>query len=173
MNVRKMMMIASLLFATACVKSGSVAEKQPVASLAAYKSASVAVDVPSSMTNPEKYKSAFANALTLKLREKKIFTDVTTEGGEVAIKVKVTKLDQGNSGLTAVGGNAGAAEIAASVELFDKENKAIGAFDVTGNSKKNMQTSVGGVNTAAMEDGATKAFEAAADEIVGYLEKKR
>jgi hypothetical protein len=51
--------------------------------------------------------------------------------------------------------------------------KAIGAFDVTGNSKKNVQTSVGGVNTAAMEDSANKAFEAAAEEIALFLEKKR
>ncbi len=176
MNFKGMIGLAAVVFAASmgCVKTGTVAEKQPVASLAAYKSASISVDAPSEMKNSEKYKSDFNNALAMRLKEKRIFMDVTPDGGDVAIKVKITKMDTGSDVMRAVGpANSGASEVSATVELFDKESKAIGAFDVTGNSKKNVQTSVGGVNTAAMEDSTNKAIEAAAEEIALYLEKKR
>src|SRR5262249_29165440 len=101
------------------------------------------------------------------------FSDVVADGGDVVLKVKVTNVDGGNTAVVALAGNAGSAEISASVELFDKASKPIGAFDVKGNSKKNVQTTVGGVNTAAMDDSTKKAFEAAADEIATYLETKR
>lgn len=162
------------LSAVACVKSGTVAEKQPVASLAAYKTAQLSVEVPGDMKNGEQQKVAFSSAISKRLKEKNIFTEVKPDGGDVAIKVKVTKVDAGSDAMKALGpANSGAAEVAVTVELADASAKSLGAFDVTGNSKKNVQTSVGGVNTAAMEDATAKALDAAADEIAEFLAKKR
>jgi hypothetical protein len=91
----------------------------------------------------------------------------------MTLRVKVTKVDSGNKGLQAMSAG-GDSDVSASVELFDtKQNKVVGAFDVTGNSKKNVNTSVGGVNTKAMEDTTNAALGAAGDEIVAYLEKHR
>lgn len=161
---------------TACVQKGTTAEKAPfTADLATYKSASIEVEIPSDVKNADTTKTQFQSQLGDKLKEKKIFAEVAPGGGDMTLRVKVTKVDGGNKGLQGLGpANSGSSEIAASVELFDtKQNKVVGAFDVTGNSKSNTQTSVGGVNTKAMEDTTGAAFGAAADEIVAYLEKKR
>ena len=158
----------------ACVKTGSTMEKAPfTADLATYKSASVEVDMPSDVKNADTSKTQFQSQIGDKLKEKKIFAEVAPGGGDMTLRVKVTKVDGGNKGLQAMTAG-GDSEVSASVELFDtKQNKVVGAFDVTGNSKTNTQTSVGGVNTKAMEDTTGAAFGAAADEIVAYLEKKR
>lgn len=176
MKLRNVMGIAALVMAASlgCVKTGSVVEKQPVAGLSAYKSASITVEAPTDLKNAEQHKTGFVSALSAKLKEKRIFADVTPEGGDVSIKVSITKMDEGNTAMRAIGNaNAGASEVSASVQLFEKGSKPIGAFDVTGNSKSNTQTSVGGVNTAAMEDSTKKAIDAAAEEIALYLERKR
>lgn len=160
----------------ACVKTGSAQEKTPfTADLATYKSASIEVEVPSDVKNADTTKTQFQSQLGDKLKEKKIFAEVAPGGGDMTLRVKVTKVDGGNKGLQGLGpANSGSSEIAASVELFDtKQNKVVGSFEVTGNSKSNSQTSVGGVNTKAMEDTTGAAFGAAADEIVAFLEKKR
>lgn len=166
--------IVIALAAAACVKTGTVAEKQPVGSLAAYKTAQLSVEVPGDMKNGEQQKVAFSSAISKRLKEKNIFTEVKPDGGDVAIKVKVTKVDGGNEALRGLGGaNSGSAEVMVSIELADASAKSLGAFDVTGNSKKNAQMSVGGVNTSAMEDATSKALDAAADEIAEFLSKKR
>jgi hypothetical protein len=162
--------------AVGCAKTGSVQERTPLtADLATYKSASIEVDIPQEVKNADTAKTHFQSQIGDKLREKKIFAEVAPGGGDMTLRVKVTKVDGGNKGLQALGpSNSGDAEVSMSIELFDsKQNKVVGAFDVTGNSKKNMQTSVGGVNTKAMEDTTDAAFGAAADEIVAYLEKHR
>jgi hypothetical protein len=159
---------------TGCAKTGSVQEKTPLtADLATYKSASIEVDIPSDVKNADTTKTQFASQLGDKLREKKIFAEVSAGGGDMTLRVKVTKVESGNKGLQAMSAG-GDSEVSASVELFDtKQNKVVGAFDVTGNSKKNVNTSVGGVNTKAMEDTTGAALGAAGDEIVAYLDKHR
>jgi len=160
-----------------CAKTGSVQEKTPLtADLASYKSASVEIDIPSDVKNADTTKTQFVSDLGAKLKEKKIFADVPPGGGEMTLRVKVTKVDAGNKGLQAMGppNMAGDAEISASVELFDtKQNKVVGAFDVTGNSKSNTSASINGASTKSIEDTTGAAFGAAANEIVAYLEKHR
>lgn len=158
-----------------CAKTGTVTEKTPVASLAAYKVAKLEVDVGSSIKNAEQQKTAFHSAIADRLKEKKLFADVVADGGDLFIKVKVTKVDEGSKLGQAMGpAGGGETEVSVSVEMTDKDGKAVGAFDVTGNSKKNgVQTSVGGVNTSAMQDSTGRALGAAADEIAGYLAAKR
>jgi hypothetical protein len=165
-------MVAAAL-AVGCVKTGSVVERTPVSSLSAYKVAKLEVDVASEIKNAEQTKSEFHSAIAERLKGKKVFNDVVADGGDVFIKVKVTRVTEANKGLQALGpANSGSAEVYVTVEMTDKDGKAVGAFDVTGNSKKNVQTKVGGVNTAAMEDSTNKALGAAADEIAGYLAQK-
>lgn len=160
--------------AAACVKTGTVAEKQPVASLAAYKTAQLFIEVPADMKNGEQQKTAFSSAISRRLKEKNIFNEVKPDGGDVVLKVKITKVDGGSDEMRAIGlGNSGAAEVFVSVELADAQAKSLGAFDVTGNSKKQVQTTVAGVHTASMEDATGKALDAAADEIAEFLAKKR
>jgi hypothetical protein len=174
MKLRAFVLVIAITASLGCVKSGSVVEKQPVASLAAYKSATISVEAPADMKNVEQHKSGFVSALTARLKDKKIFMEVPPEGGDVSIKVTITKMDAGSTAMQALGNaNNGAAEVTATVELFEKGSKSVGAFEVTGNSKKNSQVSINGVNTAAMEDSTRKAIDAAADEIALYLEKKR
>jgi hypothetical protein len=159
-----------------CAKTGSVQERAPLTQdIATYRSAAVEVDIPTSVKNAETQKTAFATMIGDKLREKKIFAEIVPTSGELTLRVKVTAVEQGNKMAQAMGPGAGGdSEVAATIDLFDaKQNKSVGAFDVTGNSKKNTQTSVGGVNTAAMEDTTGRALGAAADEIVAYLEKHR
>src|SRR5690348_16187936 len=100
MTIRKTVAIAMVVAsALGCVKTGTVAEKQPVASLSAYKSASVTVEVPSDLKNAEQHKTGFVNSLSAKLKEKKVFMDVAPEGGDVSIKVTITKVDEGNTAI--------------------------------------------------------------------------
>jgi hypothetical protein len=158
----------------ACVKTGTVAERQPVASLAAYKTAALTVEAPPDLKNAERYKAGLSESLVARLTEKKVFERVAPGEGDVVIKVKITNVDTGSAAARAfMGANSGAAEVFATVELFDKQAKPIGAFDVTGNSKSNVQTKVNGVDASSVSDVTTKAVEAAAEEIALHLEKKR
>lgn len=169
-------MVVGACLVVGCAKTGSVQEKAPLTQdLAAYRSAAVSVELPPSVKNAEQHKVAMASGLTDRLREKKIFAEVVTENADLAIKIVVTSVDEGSALARGIGPAAGGdAQVAASVDLFDtKQGKSVGAFDVTGNSKKNVQSSVGGVNTAAVEDSTGRALGAAADEIVAYLEQHK
>lgn len=160
---------------TGCVKTGTVNERAPIADLSAYKSASVAVEMPAGVKNGETEKTAFLTGIGERLEKRKVFSEIVAGGGDLTVKVKVNSVDTGSQLARAVGPTAGGdAEVSATVELVDnKQGKSVGAFDVTGNSKKNAQTTVGGVNTAAMEDTTGRAFGAAADQIGEFLAKRR
>jgi hypothetical protein len=166
-------LILAASLAIGCAKTGDVQEKVPLtADITTYKTASVEVTIPTSVKNAETQKTAFAGTISDKLREKKLFGDVTAGGGELTIKVNVTNVDEGSKLALAAGG--GKSEVSATVDLFDtKRQQSIGQFDVKGNSKKDVHTSVGGVDTQAMEDTTGKALGAAADEIANYLDKHR
>lgn len=167
------LVMAVVLTSGACAKTGSVRESTPVASLAAYKTARVEVELPTSVKNADAQKAAFAEAVAQGLRERKIFSDVVKEGGDVFVKVTVVKVDAGSAFERGMG-TGGDAEVTARVELLDaSDNKNVGAFDVTGNSKKSVTMAVGGVDTAAVEDSTGRALRAAADEIAGYLQDRR
>jgi hypothetical protein len=152
-----------------CVTTGTVKEKTPLtASLSAYKSVSVDVDLPSDVKNADTVKTQFASQLGEKLRAKNIFAQVSAGGGEMALRVKVLKVDTGNAAIhaTNVGGDA---EVAMSVELVDvKEDKVVCWLHVTGNSKHQVKSIAN-----AAEDTTATALGAAGDEIVGYLESHR
>lgn len=162
-----------LALALGCVKKGDVAERTPVADLGAYGQTAVAVEVPEKVKDSQKHQQNLTNALSERLR-KKGFDVVATDAATMLVKVKVTDVDEGSS--LAAGMSAGGdAKVAMSVDLLaaKENNKSLGAFDVTGNSKSNTSTSVGGVNTKAIEDRASTAMEAAADQIADFLEAHR
>jgi hypothetical protein len=152
-----------------CAKTGTVVEKTPVTQdLSAYHSASIAVEVDASIENPDVQKSQLSTFLEKNLRDKKLFSDVVADGGDLAIKIKITKLDKPT---TIAGVPGGSSDMSGSVELFDsKASKAIGAFDVTGTSSRSTSTSIGGVNTNTGEDPRKRALQAAADQIAEFIE---
>lgn len=162
----------TLLFAFGCVQKGSVKEREPLtADLARYKTASVEVDMPTDAKNAETTKTHFQSDLGKKLKDAKIFSDVAPGGGDMIVRVKVTKVDRGNEGMQATGfmANAGAAEVKATVELVDvKQDKVVGSFYVSGNSKSNVRTTADD-----LDDAALTALGAAGDQIVDYLDKHR
>ncbi len=167
--------MAALVLALAggCAKKGEVVEKTPVADLGPYAQTAVAVDVPTTIKNSAQAQQTLTNALVERLR-KKGFDVVATDAATMIIKVHVSEVDGGNSGAAALGGSAGEAKATMSVDLVaQKENKSLGSFDVSGNSKKDMNTSIGGVNTSAMEDRSGRALEAAADQIAETLAAHR
>ncbi len=175
--MKKLIALACLTIAfaaSACAKTGTVNETQAFsADLASYKSASVEVQVAPGVTNAEATKTQMTEVVGAKLRERKLFSDTPPSGGDVTVKVKLASVDGGNKAMQAMGGG-GDAEVKANVELFDtKQNKVVGAFDVSGNSKSNSHVSVGGVDTKAMGDATATALAAAADQIADYLDKHR
>lgn len=176
MNRLLAMTTLGLSLVLGCAKTGAVQEKAPLTQdLSTYKSAAVEVEMPQDVKNADTRKSAFVTMVGDRLREKKLFTEIVPASGELTLKIKITSVDEGSKLAQAMGPSAGGdSEVAASVSLFDtKQNKQVGAFDVSGNSKKNVQTSVGGVNTSSMQDTTSRALGAAADEIAAYLEQHR
>jgi len=167
--------VLSLTSVAACAKTGNVTEKTPVTQdLGVYRTASISVDVPKDVKNSDKHQSTFGSALADKLKSRHLF-EVAPDGGDLVVKVKVTSVDDGSAVLRGLGsGSAGDAKVAATVDLFDtKQSKSVGSFDVVGNSSKNFHSSVGGVDTAAIEDATGRAIGAAADQIADFLEKHR
>jgi len=166
----RLALIFSLLLG--CANTGTVVEKTPVTQdLSAYHTATIAVDVDPSVDNPDVQKSQMSTFVEKNLRDKKLFADVVADGGEIVLKIKITKLDKP---MTLAGVPGGQSDMEGSVELFDsKANKAVGAFDVTGSSKRNTSTSIGGVNTNTGEDPRKRALQAAADQIASFIESHR
>ena len=170
--MKKGFAIAALFLALAagCVKKGDVNERTPVADLGAYGQTAVAVEVPDKVKDSAKHQQNLTNALVERLK-KKGFDVVATDAALMTVKVKVTDVDEGNALAAGMGG--GDAKVSMSVDLVAKDQKNLGSFDVTGNSKSNAHTSIGGVDTKAIEDRASTAMEAAADQIADFLGSKR
>lgn len=161
MNRFAFAVLAALSFA--CAKPGTVVEKTPVADLGAYQSASISVDVDPSVDNPDVQKSQLSGFVEKDLKEKSLFANVVPDGGDLAIKIKIAKLDKPSL-------LAPETDMSGSVELFDsKAGKAVGAFDVTGSSKRNTSTSINGVNTNTGEDARKRALQAAAEQIADLI----
>lgn len=167
---------AVALVCAGCVQKGSVNERQPfTAHVSDYKTASVEVVIPDSVTNSAKVKQQMADAVTAKLRGASLFSDVPMTGGDMTVKVNITNVDAGSKAAQALSStNGGDAEVAATVELFDaKASKVVGAFDVTGNSKSDSSVHVGGLNMKAVDDTTNTACGAAADQIADYFLKHK
>ena len=169
--LRSVIVVAAL--SIACVKTGSSVERVPISeNIAQYRTASAQLDIPHDVKDPHKLRDRFFETLGEELADRKLFR-LQGDGAELLIRVKVTHVEAGSRAAMAfnVGGDA---EIAATVELVDlRQQKTIGVFDVTGNSKKQGNSHVGGVNTKVWEDNTGRAFGAAAEEIAGFLEKQR
>jgi len=163
--------IALAALSGGCIKKGSVSEGIPLsAKVSSYKSASIAVTAPPGTKNVE----VLRTELTNKVREAGLVSEVVDTGGELGIMLTVKKLDEGSAGLTAMAGNAGSAEVIVDVKFADtKESKDVGQITVTGNSKRNGQVSVNGINTAAASDQTNIAYAEAAIQIVEYLKQHR
>jgi hypothetical protein len=163
---------AAALALVGCAKTGDVQEKTPVADLAAYSTAAVAVEVPSSVKDSQKHQSTLTNALAERLKQKR-FDVVGADAAALLVKVKVTDVDEGSQlarGLSA----GGESNVKVTVELVDvKSSKSVGSFDATGNSKKDSQMKINGLNTDAVADTTGRALEAAADQIADFLEAHR
>ncbi|HEY8078176.1 MAG TPA: DUF4410 domain-containing protein [Labilithrix sp.] len=172
--MKKGFAIAALVLALAagCVKKGDVTERTPVGDLGAYGQTAVSVEVPDKVKDSAKHQQNLTNALVERLK-KKGFDVVATDAATMIVKVKVMDVDEGSSLAAGMTGG-GDAKVAMSVDLVaQKESKSLGSFDVTGNSKSNSHTSIGGVDTKAIEDRASTAMEAAADQIADFLASKR
>jgi hypothetical protein len=155
-----------------CAKPGTVTEKTPVtADLGSYKTATIAVTVASGIDKPDVHKSQCALAIEKQLKDRKLFTDVVAEGGDLVIKVSVDKVDGGGQIL---GAATSETEVKASVELVDsKQSKTIGAFDATGSSRRNTSTSINGVNTSDFGAKSALAHEALGEQVTGFIESHR
>ena len=169
MNFRSI--VLSLILGAGCANAATVTEKSPVTQdLSAYRTATIGVTVAPGIDNPDAFKSMLGQFVESNLKEKKL-ADVVPEGGDLTVKITITKLDKPTS---FAGIPAGELDATVTVELIDsKASKPLGAFDITANSKKGMSTSVGGVNTATGEDPRKRALQATADQIGSFLERHR
>ena len=74
----------------ACVKTGGVAERQPVASVASYKSASVSItSMPSDLQDANDRKGELREALIERLNEEHVFGSIVPEGGDNHVALDV------------------------------------------------------------------------------------
>lgn len=180
----KTALVASLVLALAipslgaCAKTGTVeASAPPAQKISSYKTVVVLVTSTESK-NSEKNVAALRDATGAKLREAGIFSEVLGEekkaDAELALSLTIAKVDEGSQAMRAMGGG-GDAEVEVSADLLDVKqgNKSIGQFKVTGNSKKDVHTSVGGLDTSAVENTTGRALAAAADQVVEYMKKNR
>lgn len=164
--------VLSLFLCVGCANTGTVTEKSPVTQdLGAYRTATIAVTLAPDIENPDVFKSQLGTALGERLKEKKLFAEVVADGGDLMLKININKLDKPMS-LAGIPG--GESDTTATIELVDsKAAKSVGSFDITATSKRNMSTSVNGVNTKTGDDPRKRALEAAADQIASYIEKHR
>ncbi len=154
-----------------CVKKGDVTEASPIlVSVSTFKTASVTLTAP-----PEANTAGLLKAsLMSKLRESKLFADVPEEGGELVIQLNVKSIDKGSALATQLAGNAGAAEVTLEVTFIaSTDKKTIGQVFVSGNSKQDSSTTIGGIDTRLGSDQTARAYAAAADQVVEYLSKHR
>jgi hypothetical protein len=159
----------------ACAHTGDVTERTPVTTpLASYGTAQVMVQASDpSAVNSAQHVTLVEQSLISKLRNKGVFQKINE--GEGALNVKVTLVSAGGGSGALQAMNAGGdAKVQLLVDLTDpKDNHSIGQLEVTGNSASNVHTSVGGVDTQAMSDQTPKAIDAATDQLVEYLAKKK
>lgn len=169
-------MAVALVLSAGCAKKGTVAEGAPMTqSISAYKTAALKIEGQMGEKNSGKNQDAFKAALAKGLKEKNIFADLGADeaASDLVIKVSTSKVDEG-SALGAGLGTGGDAEVALDIQFMDtKQGKSIGKIAVSGNSKKDVSVTAGGVNTDAVADRTSRAFAAAANQVVEYLDKHR
>jgi len=165
-------LVLSVILGVGCANASTVTEKSPVTQdLSAYRTATIVVTVSDGVDKPDAFKSLLGTFLDAKLKEQKLFADVVAEGGDLTLKVNITKLDKAAS---IAGIPAGETDATASVELFDaKASKALGAFEITASSRQSSNVSVNGVRTTAADDPRNRAIRATSDRIAAYIETHR
>jgi hypothetical protein len=175
-TIMRSMLALVVLGLVGCAHTGDVVERTPVTGpLSSYGTLQVTV-MPSDpgAVNASKNADYLRVALVNKLKEAKIFNDVTGPEAQGQLNLKVTMLAaDGGSALKAMTSGSDA-KVSLAVDLQQAaDGKSLGQFDVSGNSSSNTRVSVGGVNTDAMSDQTPKALDAAVDQIVQYLSKKK
>jgi hypothetical protein len=164
-----MALFALVLFA--CVKTGSVAVKKPIAKESLpppERSVAVVVNNP----DPEWQRDAdgLRDGLLAAFHEKKWWKP----GGEpdATFEITLTDFDKGNKAARMFAGT-GEAELRASVVIRGKDGAEIGAFDVTGNSRRQSSVTVGGYNTSWGDSLPGRAVHATVEQIVEQVEASR
>jgi hypothetical protein len=170
MSFRALML--GLVLTAGCANSGTVTEKSPVTQdLGAYRTASIAVTVAPGIENPDVYRSQLGTFLEESLMEQKLFDKLVADGGDLQLKITVTKLDKP---LSLGGVPAGETDATSTIELYDtKASKSVGNFDINASSKQAVKTSVNGVNTRTGEDPRKRALQSSADGIAKYIASHR
>lgn len=165
------LLVLSLFLGVGCAHS-ALSEKSPVTQdLSTYRTATIAVTVVPGVDNPDGYKSLLGTFLESSLKEKKLFVDVVPDGGDLTVRVNITKLDKP---FKIAGVPTGESDAAVSVELFDaKANKALGSFDISADSKKDVRVRLDGVDTTTGDDPRNRAVRAASEAIATYIQKHR
>jgi hypothetical protein len=165
------------LWISSCVKTGSVKEVQPFAGkVSSYETA--VIWVTAAQPDLEAHVPSVVKSFSGQLAESKLFPAVSmSEGpateGDLQLKLVIAKLDEGSAAARSFN-MGGEAVITIDVELTDiGEQKAVGKFQVEGNSSRTSETTVGGVNTKWFDNLTNRAIVAAGEQIIEYLEGKQ
>jgi hypothetical protein len=116
------------------------------------------------------------SAITKKVTEGQRFKSVSNakvEGPALEMRVTIVNRIDGSRAMRMMN-MGGEAEFVCKAELVDTTTQAsLGAFDVTGNSSRTSQTSIGGVNTSWFDSLDGRAMLAVAEQIDDFLAKKK
>jgi Domain of unknown function (DUF4410) len=152
----------------ACVKTGSVTVKQAMKPIPNEKTVAVTVKNP----NPDWQKDAdnLRDGLMGAFKDKKWWQSGPTP--DATFEITLTAFDKGNKAERMFAGT-GEAELQAEVVVKSSGGDTLGAFAVTGNSKRQSHTRIGGYDTSWGDSLPGRAVEATIDQIVDYLEQNR
>ena len=156
--------VLGIALLTGCVKTGSVVEQQPL-SQKLPQSATVGVVVKN--TNPDWAEDAdhLKEGLHKELSEKGWKYG---DQPDYVFEITFVEFDKGSKGARMFGAG-GEAELHTLLEVKAKDGKTVAKLAVTGNSKRQSSTTVGGFNTSWADSLPARAVRATIEQITEYL----
>jgi hypothetical protein len=165
MQTARIWSFAIFLLLIACVKTGSVTERRPLAPIPANKTFNVVVK------NPEPDWQRDADALREGLLTAFADHHWWKQAGapDVVVEITLTDFDKGNKAARMFTGT-GEAELKADVVFRSSDGTVLGDLVVTGNSKRPSHTTIGGYDTSWSDSLPGRAVRATIDQICDYIE---
>ena len=168
LQVARIWLVVIALGLVACVKTGSVAEKQPLAKIPAGKTMNVVVKNPE--PDWQRDADALREGLLQRISDEKWWKAAPQP--DVLVEITLTDFDKGNKAARMFAGT-GEAELKADVVFKTSDGTVLGALAVTGNSRRKSTVSVGGFDTSWADSLPGRAVNATIDELVEYLASRR
>jgi Domain of unknown function (DUF4410) len=163
---RAFLLVVAFIF-LGCASTGGVTATQPLAG--PLSNQAVQFEVVSASDATAKYDDALKASLEAGFRDAGVFPNVG-EPGDLQMKVTIASFDEGDDMKRNLN-LGGEAEIALQVTITDNGGATLAQLTVTGNSARQGETKINGVNTKIGDSLPSRALKAAVEQLVDYVKR--